>query len=129
MPEITPPRSADQPNLGELLESTLHHAKDLLQAELALAKSEVSNEVSSALDSLVLLVVGAIFLEAALTTLGVLLVFAFGVSVAAVAVVLVLTALGAIFCLVAKRGLERRKLPRTAARLALDTRQVMETVK
>jgi hypothetical protein len=59
----------------------------------------------------------------------VLLVLAFGVGKAAVAVVLLLAVVGVLLCLSAKRALERRKLPRTTARLAQDSRQVMETVK
>ena len=39
------------PNLGQLLENTLHHGKELLQAELSLARNELSNELSSALGS------------------------------------------------------------------------------
>jgi hypothetical protein len=123
------PASSSAPNLGELLESTLHNAKTLLQAELSLAKRELSSELTSMLSSVGLLIAGAFFLQAALTTLGVLLVMAFGIGIAAVAVVVVLAGIGAALLVVALRALERKKLPRTTARLALDTQQVMETVK
>jgi hypothetical protein len=122
-------RTTAEPNLGDLLESTLHNAKNLLQAELSLARREVSSEVSGALGSVALLGVGAMFLQAALSTLGVVLVLAFGVGAAAVGLVIALAAIGGVLTVVALRSLERRKLPRTTARLALDAQQVMETVK
>jgi hypothetical protein len=56
-------------------------------------------------------------------------VLAFGVGAAAVAVVVALAVLGGVLTVVAVRSLERRKLPHTTARLALDAQQVMETVK
>jgi hypothetical protein len=117
------------PNLGELLENTLHHAKNLLQAELSLARSEISSEVSAAYGSLLLLALGAMFLQAALSTLGVVLVLAFGVGVVAAGVIVLLAAIGIALALIAMRSLERRKLPRTTARLAMDAHEVMETVK
>ena len=129
MAEPATERATAEPNLGDLLESTLHHAKDLLQAELSLARREVSSEVSGALGSIALLAVGAMFLQAALSTLGVVLVLAFGVGIAAVALVVALAALGGVLTIVALRSLDRRKLPRTTERLALDAQQVMETVK
>jgi len=129
MAEPAKERATAEPNLGDLLESTLHHAKDLLQAELSLARREVSSEVSGALGSIALLAVGAMFLQAALSTLGVVLVLAFGVGIAAVALVVALAALGGVLTIVALRSLDRRKLPRTTERLALDAQQVMETVK
>ena len=72
---------------------------------------------------------GAMFVQAALSTLGIVLVFAFGVGVASVALVVGLAAIGLVLALLALRSLERRKLPRTTARLTSDARQVMETVK
>jgi uncharacterized membrane protein YqjE len=118
-----------EPNLGQLLENTLHHGKELLQAELSLARRELSTEVSSAVGSLGLLAVGAMFLQAALTTLGVVLVLAFGVGAAVIALVVVLAAVGGVLTVVAIRALDRKKLPRTTARFAMDAKQVMETVK
>jgi putative superfamily III holin-X len=129
-----PDRASEQanaaaPNLGQLLENTLHHAKELLQAEASLARRELSSEVSSAFGSIGLLAIGVMFLQGALTTLGVVLVLAFGVGVAAIALVAGLAAVGVVLSVVALRALERRKLPRTTGRLALDAQRVMETVK
>ena len=94
-----PDRASEQanaaaPNLGQLLENTLHHAKELLQAEASLARRELSSEVSSAFGSIGLLAIGVMFLQGALTTLGVVLVLAFGVGVAAIALVAGLAAQG-----------------------------------
>ena len=105
-----------QPNLGQLLEDTLHHGKSLLQAELSLARSEVASELSSAFSSLGLLATGAMLLQAALTTLGVALVLAYGVGVVAFVVIASLTSFGSLLLLLGLRGLERKKLPRTTAR-------------
>ena len=70
------------------------------------------------------------FLQAALVTLGVLLVLALGVGVASVGrgrrwLLLI----GVATLLVARRALAQRKLLHTTARLTLDAKQVMETVK
>ena len=120
---------ASAPNLGQLLENTLHHAKELLQAELSLARKELSSELSAAFGAIALLAVGVMFLQGALATLGVVLVLAFGVGVAAIVLLACLTVIGVACSALALRALKLRKLPRTTARLALDAQQVMETVK
>ncbi len=117
------------PNLGEVLEDALLQAKTLVQAELSLAKREITSEVRGTFGSLVLLGVGAMFLQAGLTTLGVLLIAAFGPGVAAAVVVVLLAAIGAACAVVASRQLNRKKLPQTSERLALDAKQVVEAVK
>lgn len=124
-------RKTEEPqrNLGELLESTLHQAKTLLQAEVSLARSELSSELDAAVGAAGILAAGAMCLQAGLVTLGVLLVMAFGVGVAAISVVLVLFVVGTLATVYAVRSLQKRKLQRTSARLALDAKQVMETVK
>lgn len=121
--------NAPAPNFGDLVEDALLQAKTLIQAELSLAKREVQSEVKGASSSLVLLLIGAMFLQAALVTLGVLLVLALGAGLAASSVVVVLAAVGVACAFVAVRELGKRKLPRTSARLALDAKQVLETVK
>ncbi len=115
--------------MGQLLEKTLHHAKQLVQAEISLARHELGSELSAAVSSMVLLVAGVVFLQSALTTLGVLLVFQLGGGAIAASVVGVMAAVGATLCLLAKRGLEKKKLPQTSRHLSLDTEQVMEAAK
>ncbi len=117
------------PNLGDLLEDALHQAKDLVQAELSLARRELASELDAAYSALGLLAVGAVLVQAGVATLGVVLVLAFGVGVAAISVVVGFLAIGGVLVVLALRSLERRKLPRTTARLALDAKQVLETVK
>jgi len=122
-------RPADKPSLGDILEDVVHQAKSLVQAELSMARRELTFELSRAVSGLGLLAAGAILLTAGLSTLGVLLVLAFGVGIAAAAVVVTFLALGTALVLMAMRSLDRKRFPRTTARLALDAQQVMETVK
>ena len=117
------------PNLGDLLDDALHQAKTLVQAELSLARGELKVELKQALGSVTLLVAGAMCLQAALVTLGVLLVLALGVSLASGIVVLALVAIGAVLLVLGIRSSQRAKLPRTTARLSSDAKQVLETVK
>ncbi|MEO6601757.1 MAG: phage holin family protein [Polyangiaceae bacterium] len=122
------PESAS-PNFGDLVEDALLQAKTLVQAELSLARRELSSEVKGAFGSLLLLSIGAMFLQAALVTLGVLLLLVVGVGVAAGVVIAVLGAVGVTCTLLAVKALGSRKLIRTSARLSLDAKQVLETVK
>ena len=118
-----------EPNLGDLVEDALRQAKTLVQAELSLAKRELTIEVTSTFDSLLWIAAGAFFAQAALTTLGVLAVLALGVGIAALCVVLALAAISATLIMIGAHALKHRRLPNTKARLALDAKQVMETVK
>lgn len=127
-PRQATPRQAD-PGLGDLIEDALHQAKTLVQAEFSLARAELENELKRALGSAILLASGAMCLQAALVTLGVLLVVALGVGAASVLVVLGLLAFAAVLLAFGARSLRRSKLPRTTARLRADAKQVLETVK
>lgn len=131
MTESAVKRAADSPapNFADLVEDALLQLKTLVQAELSLARRELSTEAHSAFGSAITLLVGAMFLQAALVTLGVLLMLALGVSVAAGAVVVGLAAIGGACVWLGARALGKRKLPRTSARLALDAKQVLGTVK
>ncbi|MEP7051352.1 MAG: phage holin family protein [Pseudomonadota bacterium] len=125
------PHKADlpAPNLGDLVADALHQAKTLVQAELSLVKRELIQEVTGTVSSLIWLVTGVLFAQAALTTLGVLAVLALGVGIASVGVVLLLAAVAAAFFAIGVRVLKQRKLPKSTARLASDAKRVMETVK
>jgi uncharacterized membrane protein YqjE len=131
MTESSVRRAPEQatPELGELLEDVLHQAKSLLQAEFSLARRELVTELKAAAGSLVALLIGVMFLQAALVTLGVLCVLALGVGIASAAVVVALAAIGSAVVLFARRALGQRSLQQTAARLARDAKQVLETVK
>jgi uncharacterized membrane protein len=117
------------PNLGDLVEDALHQAKTLVQAEFSLARSELKAELKQALSSALLLGAGAMCLQAALVTLGVLLVLALGVGLASVFVVLGFVVISVALFAAGLRSAQGRKLPRTTDRLASDAKQVMETVK
>jgi len=117
------------PNLGDLVEDALHQAKTLVQAEFSLARNELKGELKQALGSALLLGAGAMCLQAALVTLGVLLVLALGVGIASVFVVLGLVAIAASLLMLGVRAAQGKKLPRTTERLTSDAKQVMETVK
>src|SRR4051794_7326259 len=78
------------PNLGDLLEDALRQARTLVEAEFSLARAELKHELKRALGSALLLAAGAMFLQAALVTLGVLLVLALGASIASGVIVLAL---------------------------------------
>lgn len=127
IPEKLPEKPA--PNLGDLLEDALLQARTLVQAELALARAELKTEVSRTVSSLLMLVGAAMFFQAALATLGVLLVLAFGAGLAAAAVVVGLALIGVGLALAALRALDHKHLPKTTARLSNDAKQVLETVK
>jgi uncharacterized membrane protein YqjE len=120
---------APAPNLGDLIEDALHQAKILVQAEFSLARGELKSELKQAFGSLLLLGAGVMFLQAALVTLGVLLVLALGVSAASAGVVVALLVVAAAFLGLGVRSVQRSKLPRTTARLSSDAKQVLETVK
>ena len=78
---------------------------------------------------LVWLAVGVMFLQAALTALGVLLVLALGGRLASLGVVAGLAVLGSAVVLYGRQALAQRALTRTSARVALDAKQITETVK
>jgi uncharacterized membrane protein YqjE len=128
-PSVQRAPAPSPPDLGDLLEDALHQAKSLVQAEFSLARRELVAELSTTLSSLVALLIGVMFLQAALVTLGVLLVLALGVGIASAAVVVALAAIGSLVVLVARHKLAQRKLRHTAARLTRDAKQVLETVK
>lgn len=131
MNEAVVKRSADTVprNVGDVLEDALLQAKTLIQAEVSLARHELSSELKAAYGMIALLAVGAMALQAALVALGVWVMLAFGVGVAALVVIAALTAAGCACALVALRGLGKTKLPDTRARLASDAKEVLETVK
>jgi uncharacterized membrane protein YqjE len=128
MPDSAAPKPPEQ-GLGDLIEDALHQAKTLVQAEISLARCELKDEFKQALGSAVVLGAGAMCLQAALTSLGVLLILALGVGAASALVVLGFLAFAGLFLVLGLRSLRRSKLPRTTARLSSDAKQVLETVK
>ena len=117
------------PSMGDLLEDALRQARTLVEAEFSLARAELKQELKRALGSALLLAAGAMFLQAALVTLGVLLVLALGASIASGVIVLALACIATSLLLIGVRAVRQEKLPRTTARLSTDAKQVLETVK
>jgi len=117
------------PNLGDLVEDALHQAKTLVQAEFSLARGELKDELKQVAGSALLVGAGVMFAQAALTTLGVLLVLAFGAGLASALVVVALVVIAASLIVVGIRAAKGQKLRRTSKRLKTDAQQVLETVK
>jgi uncharacterized membrane protein YqjE len=128
-PSVKRAPTPSPPELGDLLEDALHQAKSLVQAEFSLARRELATELKATTSSLVALLIGAMFLQAALVTLGVLLVLALGVGIASAAVVVALAVIGGAVVLFARQALAQRGFQHAAARLTRDAKQVLETVK
>ena len=116
------------PSAGHLLEKTLQDGLELARAEIALAKRELAEQARAIANSAVFFVAGVMFLQAAITTLGVLLVLlvhstALGLAVVG-GLVLVAVALG----LTGLRLVKGFKL-NTPRRLKLDAQKISEAVK
>ncbi len=72
--------SEHPPSVAQALEKTIHDALQLARTEIALAKQEVTEQARSAGRAVVFLLVAVMFLQAAITTLGVLLLSLGGVA-------------------------------------------------
>lgn len=118
-----------QASLSDLVQDALQQAKTLVEAEFSLARGELKAELKQKFGAALLLAAGAMFLQAALVTLGVLLVLALGVNLASACVVLGFVAGAALLLLFGVRSARALDLSRTTARLKADARQVLETVK
>ena len=126
----SPMHKSDGPSgLGDLLEDALLQARNLVQAELTLARAELKGELKVAVASVLMLVTAAMFLQAGIVVFGVVLVVAWGASAASYVVVAALLAVGVALALLALRGLAKDHLVQTAARLSTDAKQLMETAK
>ncbi len=119
--------SEQPPSVAHVLEKTIQDALHLARAEITLAKQEVAEELGSAARSAVSLLVGVMFLQAALTSLAVLVLMLRGAALG-FAVVGGLFAVAVVLGLLGIHGLKRRNL-HTVARLKLDVREVAEAVK
>jgi len=123
--EPTAVASASAP---ELLKKAMNDALELGRAELALAKREAVEQARSLATSAILLLGALILLQAALTTLGVLLVLllrAPGLGFVVVAAFLVIAGVLALFGL---RQIEQKKL-HVGERAKRDAHAIAEAVK
>jgi hypothetical protein len=106
---------------GQLVQHTLEDAKELVRAELALAKSEVAGELKAALVSVAVGAVAVVLMHTALLVLVTALIVALGADALTILLVgLALVLLAAAGAAVAALFFVRRHLPRTRERLARD---------
>lgn len=113
-------------NLAMLADEALQHAKELVRAELSLAKLELHKEAKAAAFSAACAVLALVLLHAGFLVLVaavVLALFAKPLAAASVGVVLIAAAAGAAFA--ALHAFKRRHLPRTRARLSRDAHALM----
>lgn len=112
------PTSADPPKLDELFSDALANARDVLRAEVALARQELREEATSIKLGLAVGLFGLLLLQAALLCLAVAIVLALGASTSAAwATGALLFLLGGATLGVARAMLSRRHMLRTRARL------------
>jgi len=132
MIELQPPAGEPAPgtsSAAQILEKTVQDGLALARAELTLAKREALEQARAWAGSALLAVLGVLFLEAALVTLGVLLVLLLHASALGFVVVAVLFAIALGFGLVARRALQQLKGPSAPARAELDAREVVAAIK
>jgi cytochrome c biogenesis protein CcdA len=116
------------PSAAHLLEKTLHDGLELARAEISLAKREVAEQARAMSSSALFFVAGVMFLQAAITTLGVLLVLLVHSTALGFAVVGGLLLVAAALGLVGVRVVKGFKL-NAPERLKLDARKIAEAVK
>ena len=108
-------------HFGKLVQHTLEDAKELMRAELALAKSELEGELKAALVSVSVGAIAVVLMHTALLVLVAALIVALGgdaLTILLVGLALVLLAVAG--ASVAALFFVRRHLPRTRERLARD---------
>jgi len=126
MAEVT--SSSNELGVAAVLEKTLQDTLALARAEIALAKKEVLAQARALGSSAVLLLAGFVFLQAAITTLGVLLVLLLGATALGFVIVGGLLLIAAVLALVGLRGIRQIKL-HSVERAELDVREIAEAVK
>jgi hypothetical protein len=116
------------PSVAQVLEKTIRDALQLVSAEIAVARADATEQVRSAARSAVLLAVGVMFLQAAVTLLGVAVLLVVRDTALGFAVVGALVAIALVLGILAIRGMKRHEM-RGAERLKLDARAIAEAVK
>ena len=110
------------------LETTLRDALELVRAEVALAKREFVDQTRSVASSAAFFVAAAMLLQAALTTLGVLLVLMVHSTALGFVVVAGFVVTAAVLGLLGVRVVKSFKL-NSPDRLKLDARKISEAVR
>ena len=113
----------EQEPLGGLIDDALHHARDLIRAEIALATEELKTELGAAKRASIALGLAVLFVNAALLLAAIALLLALGASAAAAAAIGAgLLVLAAAALVVGLSLLRIPRLPRTRSRIARDAR-------
>ena len=116
------------PSVAKLLGKTMHDALELGRAELALAKNELIGEARALVSSAAYVFAGLMIFEAALTTLGVLLVLRLHAAPLAWLVVAGFLLVAVVLALLGVSALKRNNLSKLG-RVATDAREIVEAVK
>jgi hypothetical protein len=116
------------PGVAQVLEKTIRDAVELLRAEIAVAKTEAIQQVRSVARSGLFLAGGVMFLQAAITLLGVVLVIMLHDTALRLAVVGGFVAIVVALGLLGIRGMKRHEM-HSGARLKLDGRAIAQAVK
>ena len=120
--------AALHPSVAQTLEKTIHDGLELARAELALAKRELGEQARAAAHSALFLLAGLMFLQAAVSSLGVLLILILGATPLGFVVVGGLVIVAAALGLVGIRAAKQNKFD-SAERIKLDMREIAEAVK
>jgi len=119
---------AEPPSLGHTLEKTIEDALALVRAEIALAKREATDKLGSLAKAAIFVFAGTVFLQAGLTSLGVLLLLTLRGTALGFVVVAGFFAVAGVLALVGVRLLKDHP-SRTPDRLKLDGRALTEALK
>ncbi len=114
--------------VASLLGKTMHHALELGRAELELAKKELIGEARALASGAAYVFAGLMIFEAALTTLGVLLVLRLHAASAAWLVVAAFLLVAVALALFGASTLKRNRLSKVG-RAADDAREIVEALK
>ena len=128
MMAITEPDSEHRPTVAQTLEKTAHDALELARAEIALTKRQAIEQARSMARSAIFLVAGVMFVQAALTSFGVLLVLVLRGPAPGLALVAGLLAVAALLATIGIRVLKANHV-QSASRLERDVREIIEAVK
>jgi uncharacterized membrane protein YqjE len=112
--------------LAMLADDAVEHAKELVRAELNLARDELKKEAKAAAFSLALVAASLVLIHTGFLVLVAALILAFaGNPVATTIIGIALMALAVGAALAAMRAFKRRHLPRTRRRLAQDAQALL----
>ncbi len=124
--ENSPDQRDPAERLADLAGDAVTHAKELVRAELSLAKGELVKELKAGALAVALCVLALVFVHSGYLVLIAAIILALsGKALAAVVVGAALLVLGAGAAFAAYRAFKHRHLPRTRERLAQDAQALL----